>query len=116
MPITSKLLIWLKSIQQGFILTLPIVIIGSIALSLLQIPQLLSIETSQYYIFQLAGWMYKASYSIMALTLTLGISYKLSITYKQNFKLLYSPITNTIISFVLLALLSLTTTRWRYNI
>lgn len=100
MPITSKLLIWLKSIQQGFILTLPIVIIGSIALSLLQIPQLLSIETSQYYIFQLAGWMYKASYSIMALTLTLGISYKLSITYKQKFKLLYSPITNTIISFV----------------
>jgi cellobiose-specific phosphotransferase system component IIC len=36
----------------------------------------------------------------MALTITLGISYKLSIVYKQKFQLLYSPITNTIISFV----------------
>lgn len=100
MTLTSKLSIWLKSIQQGFILTLPVVILGSIALSLLQVPQFLSIDSSQYYIFQLASWLHKASYSIMALTLTLGISYKLSIIYKQKYRLLYSPIINTIISFI----------------
>ena len=100
MSLSEKRSTWLESIQQGFILTLPIVILGSIALSLLQIPQLLNIEINQYYLLELASVLHKASYSIMALTLTIGISYKLSSLYKYKFRLAYSPITNTIISFV----------------
>lgn len=100
MPLSEKPAIWLKSVQQGFILILPVIILGSIALSILQLPQIFNGVLNQSYLLQLASWLYLSSYSIMALILTLGISYKLSSIYKYKYHLAYSPIINTIISLV----------------
>jgi lactose/cellobiose-specific phosphotransferase system IIC component len=100
MPLSEKPAIWLKSVQQGFILILPVIILGSIALSILQLPQIFNGVLNQSYLLQLASWLYLSSYSIMALILTLGISYKLSSIYKYKHQLAYSPIINTIISLV----------------
>jgi lactose/cellobiose-specific phosphotransferase system IIC component len=100
MLISDKLNIWLKSVQQGFILILPVVILGSIALSLLQLPQVFEGIQPQNHLMLLASWIYSSSYSIMAILLTIGISYKLSEFYKFKYTLPYSPITNTLISLV----------------
>jgi len=100
MRLSHTLAAWLTSIQQGFILTLPVVILGSITLTLLQISHFFATEITQYYPLQLAAWLYESTYSIMALTLTISISYKLSTHYKHKYHLAYSPITNTLVSLV----------------
>jgi len=81
-------------------MTLPIIILGSIALSLLQIPQFSPEHFNHPQLLQLASWLHQASYGIMSLTLTIAISYKLSTAYKHKYLLDYSPIINIMISFV----------------
>jgi lactose/cellobiose-specific phosphotransferase system IIC component len=96
----DKLSFWLKSVQQSFILSLPVVILGSIALSILQLSHLFTELESHSNLMQLASWLHQSSYAVMALILTIGISYKLSNAYKTKAQLPYSSITNTIISLV----------------
>lgn len=91
MLISDKLNIWLKSVQQGFILILPVVILGSIALSLLQLPQVFEGIQPQNHLMLLASWIYSSSYSIMAILLTIGISYKLSDFINLNIHCLTHP-------------------------
>jgi len=98
--VKNKLSIWLTSAQQGFILILPVIILGSIALSILQLPPLSSSIAKQQNLLQLASWLYQSSYTVMALILTLGVSYKLNSFYKIHYQLHYSSIINTIISMV----------------
>jgi len=80
-------------------MTLPIIILGSIALSILQIPQLSPDHLNHPKLLQIASWLHQASYGLMSLTLTIAISYKLSTVYKYKYLLDFSPIINTTISF-----------------
>ncbi len=89
MSLQTKLTSWLESIQSGFILILPIVILGSLALTLLQIPQLFSGYLDHSFLLQLARWLLDASYGAMALILAISISHDLSSKYKEQFKLPY---------------------------
>lgn len=98
--IKNKSSIWLKSIQQGFILILPIIILGSISLSILQLPHFFNKLESQSNLINVATWLYQSSYAAMALILTIGISYNLSNIYKEKYQLPYSSIINVIMTLV----------------
>lgn len=102
MSLQTKLTLWLESIQTGFILILPIVILGSLALTLLQIPQLFSGYLNHSFLLQLANWLLDASYGAMALILAISISHDLSSKYKEQFNLPYFSVTITTITLVCL--------------
>jgi len=102
MSLQTKLTSWLESIQSGFILILPIVILGSLALTLLQIPQLFSGYLDHSFLLQLSRWLLDASYGAMALILAISISHDLSSKYKEQFKLPYFSVTITGVTLVCL--------------
>lgn len=100
MPIRSKITLWLESIQNGFVLILPIIIIGSLALTVIQIPILFPGYLASSFLLELASWVLAATLNIMALTLTISISYYLSKAYNRTYNLSFFPITIASISTV----------------
>ena len=61
MPIRSKITLWLESIQNGFVLILPIIIIGSLALTVIQIPILFPGYLASSFLLELASWVLAAT-------------------------------------------------------
>ena len=98
----SKPTIWLQSVQHGFIATLPVVILGALALTFLQMASLLSPEGVEGDIRILGEIIQKACYGIMALTLVLSITHKLAKYYRHHYQLNYDPLIVAVLAMVTL--------------
>ena len=101
MLIKQRLFYWLESVQHGFVLTLPVVMLGAFALTLLQIPIYFNHAFENSLLLQVSNWVLQGSYGIMSITLLLSITYRLSARYQKKFNLDYEP--------MMVALLSLAT-------
>lgn len=101
MLLKQRLFYWLKAVQHGFVLTLPVVMLGAFALTLLQVPHYFNHAFEKSLLLQVSAWVLQGSYGIMALTLVLSISYQLANRYQKKFNLAFEP--------MMLALLSLAT-------
>jgi len=93
---------WLEAIQHGFVLTLPVVMLGALALTLLQIPQYFAESFISETLLQASKWVWQGSYGIMALTLVMAISYRLTVSYQNEFKLVINPLTVALLALVTL--------------
>jgi len=91
MLLTKRFSTWLEAIQHGFVLTLPVVMLGAFALTLLQIPHLFNHAFEDSLLLQVATWVLQGSYGIMALTLVLSISYRLADKSQKKLNLSLDP-------------------------
>lgn len=102
MDLSQRGQLWLNAIQHGFIITLPVVIVGALALTMMQLPIYFSALSLTDYWLQVANWIWQGSYGAMSLTLVLSISYYFTQHYQAMYELDVRPIT-----VALLALISL---------
>jgi len=99
----KKSTVWLQSIQHGFIATLPVVMLGALALTFVQMANFfLSSETVNA--GQTLGQIIQqACYGVMAMILVLSISHKLASHYHQRYLLNFDPLIVAILAMVTLA-------------
>lgn len=102
MDLSQRGQLWLNAIQHGFIITLPVVILGALSLTIMQLPMFFSTVSADNQLLQVANWIWLGSYGVMSLTLVLSISYYFVQHYQAIFDLDVRPIT-----VALLALISL---------
>lgn len=98
----NKPTIWLQSIQHGFIATLPVVILGALALTVLQLLSWLSPNSGYESIRNICELLEQACYGLMALTLVLSISHRLAKHYQHTLQLNYDPLIVSILSMLTL--------------
>ena len=91
MLIKQRLFYWLEAVQHGFVLTLPVVMVGAFALTLLQVPIYFNQAFESSLLLQVSDWVLKGSYGIMSITLLLSISYRLAARYQKKLNLDYQP-------------------------
>jgi lactose/cellobiose-specific phosphotransferase system IIC component len=92
--------VWLQSIQHGFIATLPVVMLGALALTFVQMANwFLSSESASQTLGQI---IQQACYGVMAIILVLSISHKLASHYHQRYLLNFDPLIVAILAMVTL--------------
>ena len=98
----KKSTVWLQSIQHGFIATLPVVMLGALALTFVQMANwFLSSEAVNA--SQIIGQIVQqACYGVMAIILVLSISHKLATHYQQRYLLNFDPLIVAILAMVTL--------------
>lgn len=104
---SNKASIWLQSIQHGFIATLPVVILGALALTVLQMGAWFFPEFQTTHIRFLSNIIQQACYGVMAITLVLSITHKLAKYYQQRYQLNFDPLIVAVLSMVTLVAMSL---------
>jgi PTS system cellobiose-specific IIC component len=102
MLLMQKSKLWLEAIQHGFVFTLPVVMLGAFALTILQIPHYFSVSPVNDYLLQVSQWVWQASYGIMALTLVMAVSFRLTTIYQNQFKLVINPLIVALLAMVTL--------------
>ena len=102
MFLMQKARLWLEAIQHGFVFTLPVVMLGAFALTILQIPHYFSVNPINDYLLQVSTWVWQASYGIMALTLVMAVSYRLTLSYQNQLKLVINPLIVALLAMVTL--------------
>ena len=102
-PLTQRAPIWLEVIQHGFIVTLPVVILGAFALTLLQMLVWFAPHLQLSALASITSSIQQGVYGFMALILVLSISFRLAKHYHHKFQLNYDPMVVSLLSMVCLA-------------
>ena len=105
--LSNKVSIWLQSIQHGFISTLPVVILGALALTVLQMGAWIFPDFQVTSIRFLSHIIQQACYGLMAVTLVLSITQKLAKYYQQKYQLNFDPLIVAVLAMVTLVAMSL---------
>lgn len=92
--------VWLQSIQHGFIATLPVVILGALALTFMQIVSWIFPDGTLAAGQTLGQVVQQACYGVMALILVLSISHKLASYYLQRHPFNFDPTVVAILAMV----------------
>lgn len=100
--VLNKPKIWLQSIQLGFITTLPVVILGALALTVLQLLTWISPASGFEGIRNICEMLQQACYGLMALTLVLSISHRLAKYYQYTYQLNFDPLIVAVLSMLTL--------------
>jgi PTS system cellobiose-specific IIC component len=100
--VLNKSTIWLQSIQHGFIATLPVVILGALALTVLQLLAWISPNSGYEVIRAICELLQQACYGLMALTLVLSISHRLAKYYQYTYQLNFDPLIVSVLSMLTL--------------
>lgn len=102
-PLIKRAPTWLEAIQHGFIVTLPVVILGAFALTLLQMLTWFAPDLQSSALAEITSSMQQAVYGFMALILVLSISYRLAKHYQHQCSLNYDPMVVSLLAMVSLA-------------
>lgn len=92
----------MQSIQHGFIATLPVVILGALAMTILQLLALISPDSGYQAIRHICDTIQQSFYGLMSLTLVLSISHRLASHYQQTDQLNFDPLILSILSMLTL--------------
>lgn len=86
--------------QHGFIATLPVVILGAFALTVLQILAWISPNSGYEAIRQVCDILQQSCYGLMSLALVLSISHRLASYYQQQSQLNFDPLILAILAML----------------
>lgn len=95
--------LWLEALQHGFVVTLPVVIVGVMALTLSQMVVWFLPAMEHSALVHLSEAAEQAVYGLMAIILVLSVSAKLAKHYQQALSLNFDPMLISLLAMVCLA-------------
>ena len=101
--VTARISLWLVALQHGFIATLPVVIVGVMALTLSQMVIWFLPGMEHSALVHLSEAAEQAVYGLMAIILVLSVSAKLAKHYRQSLSLNFDPMLISLLAMVSLA-------------
>lgn len=100
MDLSQRGQLWLNAIQHGFIITLPVVVLGALSLTIMQLPMFFSSLSADDHWLQVANWIWQGSYGVMSLTLVMSISYYFTQHFQAIYDLDVRPITVSLLALI----------------
>ncbi len=95
--------LWLDSLQHGFVSTLPVVMLGVLALTVSQMLLWLAPQWHNSLAFNLTQSLELGVYGLMSVMLTLAVSHKLAGHYQKRFSLAFDPLQVALLAMMSLA-------------
>ena len=96
--------LWLASIRQGFVALLPMLFLGALALTFIQLP-LYFPAMQETFAIKVGELIFHATYGLVSLFLVCSISYQIASSYKTIFDLRIDPFMVAMIAGVTLAVM-----------
>lgn len=96
--------LWLSCIQQEFVALLPVLFLGALALTFVQIPQYYP-GLESHIVFNIASFVVSSSYGFISLFLVASISYQLADHHIQRLDLSMTPFMMAIMSLMTLVIM-----------